>query len=211
MVSDNHMSSRVQDWGDTAALPGNSVAPLEREDAVNAHQIPKQITELYAEYADQLSSAIRSMYGDGPPDPEDVSQQAFQKLIERGNLDSISNLKGFVWRTARNIVFAAKRSDAVRTRYDYEVEQIYFAIKDGESSPERIILVRQQLEVIREVLLKMPDKRRRAIILHRVEGLSMTEIGRRLGITRQSVAQHITKGIAELDVVFMFDGERSPI
>ena len=205
------MGNRVQDRREPGALPGNGVAPLAHEDAANARQIPKAITELYANYADQLSAAIRRMYGDGPPDPEDVAQQAFQKLIERGNLESISNLKGFVWRTARNIVFAAKRSDAVRTRYDYEVEQIYFAIKDNESSPERIILVREQLEVIREVLLKMPDKRRRAIILHRVEGLSMSEIGRRLGMTRQSVAQHITKGIAELDVVFMFNGERSPI
>ena len=205
------MSNGIQDRSDTATLTGSGVASCGREGTGNACHIPKEITELYAEYADQLSSAIRSMYGDGPPDPEDVSQQAFQKLIERGNLDSISNLKGFVWRTARNIVFAVKRSDAVRTRYDYEVEQIYFAIKDNESSPERIILVREQLEVIREVLLKMPDKRRRAIVLHRVEGLSMTEIGRRLGMTRQSVAQHITKGIAELDVVFMFDGERAPI
>ena len=172
---------------------------------------PPELLALYRDYSSQLSATIRKMYGDGPPDPEDVAQQAFQKLIERGNLDSISNLKGFVWRTARNIVFAAKRSAAVRTRYDYEMEQIYFAIKGNESTPERIILVREQLEVIREVLLKMPDKRRRAIVLHRVEGLSMTEIGRRLGMTRQSVAQHITKGIAELDVVFMFDGERSPI
>lgn len=176
-----------------------------------SEHIPDAVAELYLEYADQLTSALRSMYGEGPPDPEDVAQQAFHKLIERGNLHTIGNLKAFVWRTARNLVFATKRAQAVRQRYDYEVEQIFFAVKDNESSPERVIVVKEQLEIIREVLLKMPAKRRRAIILHRVDGLSMTEIGRRLGMTRQSVAQHITKGVAELDVAFMFEGKRSPL
>ncbi|MEM6898556.1 MAG: sigma-70 family RNA polymerase sigma factor [Pseudomonadota bacterium] len=173
--------------------------------------MPKAVSDLYVDYADQLSQAIRRTFGDGPPDPDDVAQHAFEKLIQRGNLDKITNLKGFLWRTARNIVLAAKRSANVRNKYDFEIEHIYFALKDNESTPERIIIVREQLELIRKVLLDMPDKRRRAIVMHRVEGLSMTEIGRRLGMTRQSVALHITKGIAELDVAFLTDGERSPL
>lgn len=172
---------------------------------------PDLVTALYQEYAEQLSTAIRRTFGDGPPDPDDVTQQAFQHLIERGDLRSIGNFKGFMWRTARNIVLSTKRSIAIRHKYDFEIEQIYFALKDNETTPERILLVREQIELVRQVLLDMPDKTRRAIVMHRVDGLSMTEIGRRLGMSRQSVAQHITKGIAELDVAFMTDGERSPL
>lgn len=170
-----------------------------------------ELDALYESYAPQLSDAVRRTFGDGPPDPDDVTQQAFQKLIERGDYGSISNLKGFIWRTARNIVLSAKRSVTTRSKYDFEIEQIYFAIKDCETTPERILLVREQLELIEKVLLAMPDKTRRAITLHRVEGLSMAEIGRRLGMRRQSVAQHIAKGIAELDVAFVTEGERSPL
>lgn len=164
---------------------------------------------LYQDYAGQLSASLRKMYGDGPPDPDDVSQQAFQKLMERGDLGSIDNLKAFVWRTARNIVLGAKRSQTVRSRYDFEVEQIYFPLRDDESTPERIILVGEQLKLISEVLQKMPAKRRRAIILHRVEGLSVTEVGRRLGISRQNASRHLAKGIADLNIAFLSDEDSS--
>ena len=162
-----------------------------------------EIEALYDEYADQLSSTIRRMFGDGPPDPDDVAQQAFQKLIERGNIETISNLRAFVWRTARNIVPSTKRSATTRARYDYEVEQIYFPLKGDESTPERIILVREQLDTINEALRKMPEKRRRAIVLHRIEGLSVAEVGRRLGMSRQNAAKHLSKGMADLSVALL--------
>ena len=162
-----------------------------------------EIEALYDEYADQLSSTIRRMFGDGPPDPDDVAQQAFQKLIERGNIETISNLRAFVWRTARNIVLSTKRSATTRARYDYEVEQIYFPLKGDESTPERIILVREQLDTINEALRKMPEKRRRAIVLHRIEGLSVAEVGRRLGMSRQNAAKQLSKGMADLSVALL--------
>ena len=136
-------------------------------------------------------------------DPDDVAQQAFQKLIERGNIETISNLRAFVWRTARNIVLSTKRSATTRARYDYEVEQIYFPLKGDESTPERIILVREQLDTINEALRKMPEKRRRAIVLHRIEGLSVAEVGRRLGMSRQNAAKHLSKGMADLSVALL--------
>ena len=172
---------------------------------------PEAIEALYADYADQLSASLRKIYGNGPPDPEDVSQQAFQKLMERGDLGSIANLKAFMWRTACNIVLAAKRSQDVRSRYNFEIEQLYFPLQDDESTPERIIVVREQLRAISEVLRNMPDKRRRAVILHRIEGLSVAEVGRRLGMSRQNAAKHLARGIADLNVVFMDGGERSPL
>ena len=175
-----------------------------------ASEKPGMVEALYNDYADRLSASLRKIYGSGPPDPEDVSQQAFQKLMERGDLGSIDNLKAFIWRTARNIVLAAKRSQGVRSRYDFEIEQLYFPLKDDESTPERIIVVREQLKAISAVLRTMPDKRRRAVILHRIDGLSVAEVGRRLGISRQNAAKHLAKGIADLNVVFLDDGEGTP-
>lgn len=80
------------------------------------------LAKLYKDHAGQLTALLRKMYGDGPPDPDDVSHQAFQKLMERGDPHFIHNLKAFLWRTAHNIVLGAKRSKGVRSRYDFEVE-----------------------------------------------------------------------------------------
>ena len=167
------------------------------------------IETLYAGYARELLASIRKTYGNGPPDPEDVTQQAFQKLMERGDLGSISNPKAFVWRIARNIVLGDKRSQDVRLRYDYEIEQLHFPLGHDESTPERLIAVREQLALIAEVLRAMPERRRRVVILNRVDGLSVAEVGRRLGISRQSAAKHLARGLAELNVVFLHEGTRS--
>lgn len=165
------------------------------------------VTNFYREHADQLTAHLRKNFGNGPPDPKDITQQAFQKLIERGNLETIANLKAFVWRTARNLVLEFKRTSTVRSKYDFEVEQIYFPLKSEDSTPESILLARDQLKSINCVLAKMPEKRRRAVILHRIEGLSVAEVGRRLGISRSTAAQHVAHGIADLDLFFLTDME----
>lgn len=168
--------------------------------------VPPEIADLFENYLATLTGSLRKLYGDGPPDPDDVAQQAFQKLIERGDLKSILNLKAFVWRTAKNIVFAAKRTRVVRAKYDYEVEQLYFALKADVSTPESIIQAREQLEAVNECLSNMPLKRRRAFMLHRVEGLSIAETGRRLGIGRTTAAQHISRAAADIDLFLLERG-----
>ena len=168
---------------------------------------PESVTELYRDYADQLTATLRKNFGSGPPDPNDVTQQAFQKLIERGDLDTITNLKAFVWRIARNLILEFRRTSSVRSKYDYEIEHIYFPLKNDDSTPENIIVAREQLKAINGVLAEMPEKRRRALVLHRIEGLSIAEVGRRLGVSRSTAAQHVARAIADLDLFFLGDGE----
>ena len=165
------------------------------------------IETLYRDYSGTLTSAIRSRYGNGPPDPEDVVQEAFQRVIARGDWSSISNLKAFIWRTARNLIFKETQRKEIRARHDFEIEQIFFPIKGDDSNPERIISAKEQLKSINEVLRNMPEKRRRALILHRVEGLSVAEVGRRLGICRTAAAKHVSRGAAEINALFIKDSE----
>ena len=82
------------------------------------------LAHLYQTYAPKLAATLRKMYGDGPPDPDDVAQTAFFKVIERGDIQSINNLKAFLWSTARNILRKEIRSHSVRDRYVVDIEQI---------------------------------------------------------------------------------------
>lgn len=163
--------------------------------------------DFYRGYAPQLSATIRKIYGDGPPDPDDVAQEAFHRIMERGDLSSIRNLKAFIWRTARNLVLKDKRLREMRSRHDFEVEQIYFPLRGDDSTPERIISAKQQLKTINDVLRTMPEKRRRAFVLHRLEGLSVAEVGRRLGVSRTAAAKHIARAAAALNAEFIEEDE----
>jgi len=85
-----------------------------------------EMAEIYQRTIRPLSSMLRKHLGNGPPDPDDIAQNAYQRLMERPSLDDIKNIEGFLWRTARNLVFNERRTQAIRSRYDYELEQIFF-------------------------------------------------------------------------------------
>lgn len=158
-----------------------------------------KLAAFYREYSEELARTLRSMFGDGPPDPDDVAQEAFHRLMKRGDHASIKNLKAFVWRTARNLLLTEKRREVMRSRHDYEIEQLFFAFTSHESSPENAIQAKEQLKLINEAIMKMPAMRRRAFVLHRIEGLSIADVGRQLGISRPTASKHIGRATADIE------------
>ena len=189
---------------------------VSRHDALIAHapaETPScnakklDFSELYKRQAAKLQFALRQVFGVGPPDPEDVAQQAFQKLMERPNLCDIRDVEAYLWRTARNLVLKEKAKDGIRTRYDFEVEQIYFPTKSYNSTPERVLSAKEQLSVVNEVILSMPANRRLSFVLHRIEGLSISETYRRLGVSRQAVMKHIVRAMADIQHAVAGDPE----
>lgn len=158
------------------------------------------ILALYEKYVNILSGALRKRFGDGPPDPDDIAQTAFQKLIERRDLPEIRNLEAFLWRTARNLVLKEKRSADIRSARDFEIEQIFFTAQGDISDPERVVSAREQIKAINDVLLAMPEKRRRAFILHRLEGLTVSDVARRMRLSRTAASKHLVRAFAQIDV-----------
>ncbi|MEM8988688.1 MAG: sigma-70 family RNA polymerase sigma factor [Pseudomonadota bacterium] len=184
---------------------GASDAPNEAMADSEIQQRQQRVSRLYQDYHRPLVATLRKMYGDGPPDPEDVANEAFHRIVARDDVGSIDNLKAFVWRIAKNIVLKSRRDSARRSRRDFDVENIFFPEKSYESTPERIIEAREQLRAINLLLRTMPETRRHAFILHRIEGLSITETARNLGMSRPGAAKHIARAAAQINELFSSD------
>lgn len=156
------------------------------------------LASVYENHARELKLYLRKSFGAGPPDPEDMAQAAFQKLAEQ-DLSRIHNLKAFLWRTARNLTLTEKRNRDSRARFDFEIEHLFFASTGPESDPQRVLEVQQQLKIIDEVLDRMPETRRRAFLLNRVDGLNFSAIGRQMGLSPRAVVKHIRRAFTELE------------
>lgn len=157
------------------------------------------IDALYRDNKDALIAYLHKTFGGGPPDPDDIAHLAFERLANQSDLARINNLKAFLWRTARNLVLTEHRNANVRSKYEYEIEHLYFAFKGNDSSPERVLEVKQQLLVINNALRRMPERRRQALIWNRVEGLNVAAVARRIGITRAGAVKHIARAAADID------------
>ena len=158
------------------------------------------ITALYHAYSGGLVAALRKRFGDGPPDPEDVAQQAFEKLMKRPDRSDIRDLKAFLWRTARNTFLNGLDKENVRTRHDFEIEHLFFPSAGDESTPETVLEVKEELKAINDALRQMPEKRRHAFLLHKVEGLSISDVARRLRISRTPARKHIIRAAHEIEI-----------
>ena len=155
---------------------------------------------LYQRYFIKLVNDLRSTYGPGPPDPDDVAHAAFEKLSQRGRLDDIANPESYVWIAARNIIMSAKRAERVRFNNQDELERRWPGQPGDSFDPERVLIAEEQLDLIINALNRMPERRQRIFILNRVDGLTPQQAGAACGVSRTAAVRHIalaTDAIAE--------------
>lgn len=158
--------------------------------------ITLEIGKLYEEHVDSLRRFLRSRIGDGPPDPEDISQLAFQKLLERGSSADISDIGAYLRRAAWNLALNERAKSATRTRNEPELRlRLHTDISSYESPVESVLYSRQQLDIINDALMQQSAVRRRAFVLNRIDGLSITDVGRELGISRPAASKHVAKAM----------------
>ena len=73
------------------------------------------------------------------------------------------------------------------------LEELYLAI--DEPAPDRVIIARQELRRLQIGLDGLSERHRDAIVMRKVQGLSVREISQRAGIPEKSVERHLTEGM----------------
>lgn len=156
---------------------------------------------LYARHYDELRGYLRRLIGSGPPEPEDIVQRAFANIAEREDLSDIKNPPAFLWRAAQNILISEQRAMKVRANSQYETEEIFSPPRGDDFDPERVLIARSEIARVMSVLAKMPEKRRRIFLMRRMDDLSNAEIGRRLGLSRSTVSEHMARAMLDIDTL----------
>lgn len=123
-------------------------------------------------------------------DVEDLVQEVFVRLARQDSAADIRQPERYVFRVAMNVLRDRVRRNTVRRRSDHVPLEETAA--DGQMpSEERIYEGRQILGQVLDVLEHLTPKCRTTFLLHRFEGLSYSEIARRLGISRSAVEKQM--------------------
>lgn len=184
------LRSRSQNDG---SLPEarDEASPKETGDPARGPSLPSSLELLYQSFKDTLVARLTARFGPGPPEPEDIAQQAFEKLQARDNIANIKQLENFIWISACNLVRSDFRAQRVRRDHGREVaEGVFFDLCD-EIGPERVLLAREQIGIVMETLEELPARRRELFLLNRVDGLTPEQAGKVHGISRTAAARHI--------------------
>lgn len=136
---------------------------------------------LFLQHAHEISAFVRGRWLK-EQDVADIVQEAFLRLSQCSEPEAIQNHRAFLFQTATNLTIDRHRRRKTRERYDDPDAEIEL-LAHHDSSPEHYWQTHQQLEQFSAWLDELPELRRHAFVLYRIEGCSHAEIAARLGIS----------------------------
>ncbi len=150
----------------------------------------------YAREWRDVCAFLRARFGSGPPDPEDVAQQAFFKLGELRDAERLESPRAFVFRVAINLMLDERRSLA-RSSRALDASAPILAVA-GEEAPdlERSLIAKQQMSLIEQVVQGLPTRHRLYLLANRLEGQSFTAIAARFGVSQSLVRKTVEEALA---------------
>lgn len=132
-------------------------------------------------------------------DAEDIAQESFLSLVRYRESEPVEAWRPLLFRIALNAFNDRSRRGAARA--DGAHLSLSDEIVDLPSSDvphEKRISDQQELLLIRDTILQLPDRCRQIYLLNRIEGLSYTQIASHCGISVKAVEKQITKALATL-------------
>jgi RNA polymerase sigma factor (sigma-70 family) len=156
---------------------------------------PAGLKLLYERYWAELCSYIRTTFGSGPPDPQDVAQSAFARYLALPDHVAVENPRAFLYATARNIALDFNRHLKHATRHSVATAQGEGVTLVDEFSPERITLGRERARILEALVANLPHRQRQALLLNRLHDLSYGEIAVRIGSSKSDVSRLIARAL----------------
>jgi RNA polymerase sigma-70 factor (family 1) len=125
---------------------------------------------------------------------EEATQDTFVKIWNsRASLSGLVSFENFLFIVARNVIISALR----KKRALFRMQQT-FKMSEEVPSADQELSYKEVCEDLRRGMELMPPKRKLVFHLSRLEGLSHEEISHRLGISKNTIKEHIVKGVSFL-------------
>lgn len=128
---------------------------------------------------------------------EDVAQDVFTMLWEkRASLAGVGKLEGFLFVSARNIIYSRFRKLASQDAYRQYILSCFR--EDGVESAQEAAELRELDRTIQQAIRLLPPQQQKAFRLSRFEGMQHEEIAVTMGVSRITIKSYIVQAIASL-------------
>jgi len=152
---------------------------------------------LFERHHDALFAFFYRMTAD-PAASEDLAQEVFVRMLKyRKTFGEDSDFRGWMYQIARNV-----RADYLRKRQTQEL-LLAQTRADHPAVPPPLIERREQLSVLQQALLALPEDKRELLILARYEEIKYETIAAILSIEVGTVRVRVHRALRELRALFL--------
>jgi RNA polymerase sigma factor (sigma-70 family) len=171
----------------------NVTTPLNAELTLKGHVAASEssvdIAGLFREHNSALLRFAAAKLG-SEQEARDVAQEAYVRLLQLDRPETISYLRAFLFKITSNLAMDRLRARRRTPTAASDEELVTF-----ELSPERQCAGQEMVEIVNLALWELPAKCREIFVMHRVEGLSRTEIAGRMGLGERMVRLYMARAL----------------
>lgn len=161
-------------------------------------------SQLYHQYAKPLYWKMLSMVKEST-DADEILQELFVKVWEkRDQINIQQSFEAYLYRMAQHMAVDYFRALSARSRLHARV--VSDANRDAVESSEETYLANETRELLNQLIAKLPAQRRRAFMLCKMEGKSHREAAEIMGISPNTVHNHLVKALSEIKSNFEKSG-----
>ena len=149
---------------------------------------------VFSEHRSELLHFLRGRLKNDA-DAQDVLQEVYLKTSKL-EAKEVSNPKAYIYKIASNLAIDYQRSSSNYGRLRNRLEQEGLSGEPA-PTPERACEAERRLQILQDVISALPDKCRRAFIMHRFGRKKVAEIAAELGVGKNSVEKYIIRAKRE--------------
>src|SRR5580700_3340689 len=123
----------------------------------------------------------------------DVLQETFLRLEGMNEIGTLRSPKAYLFRIALNIANDRRRAESRRLTVD-EVDCL-LDIPDDRPDAARVIEDRSEVNLLKRAIAELPERRRRVLILSRINDMPHREIAKHLGVTVRTVEMDLKQAV----------------
>jgi RNA polymerase sigma factor (sigma-70 family) len=154
------------------------------------------VTSLVATHDEQLRRFLLSRLRNAS-DLQDVIQEVYLRMLRVPNSESIRSPEAYLFTVAQHVIQQhGLRGAATATPPD--LARAFSSSAQTAADPCQELAAVQCLERLQAALEQFTPKVRAAFLMHRRDGLSCEEIGRRLGLSLPMVKKYLMKAVIQL-------------
>lgn len=141
------------------------------------------LQDLFRRHAKGIAESLRRK-GMDRETAADLTQDTFLKVLASPPMTAAKshNPKAYLYQAARNLGIDHYRHERLFVRLDLSDED-FAAIADPTPSAETLVYDRQKLRLVEAALAELPRRVREAFELHRMGGLTIAEVAKRLDMS----------------------------
>jgi RNA polymerase sigma-70 factor (ECF subfamily) len=142
-----------------------------------------------------LTARLRNAAADVP----DLMQEVFLRLLRVKDHEAIRNPQAYVYTIASHVLHQHALKEPRRPEGSDVFEAAAELEAAAEPDPAEELEIRQRIERICQRLEAVSPRACAALLMYRCEGLTLQEIGDRLGVSRPMAKRYLLRAIAHCD------------